>query len=112
MGTTIPKLIVQDSVAVSQDPKVKVTLSQPNGDALGPVTGVEPSPGIKEPVLEDRISRNVIARWAQKDEKGGGRGGARGDGVLEWVITDLEDSVDLNLALDVTTPANINFVDI
>ncbi|KAF8316908.1 hypothetical protein DL93DRAFT_2166000 [Clavulina sp. PMI_390] len=111
MGTIIPRLIVQDSVAVSQDAKVKVTLSQPNGDALGPVTCVEPSPGVKEPVLEDRISRNVIARWAQKDEKGSGRGGARGDGVLEWVITDLEDSVDLFLALEVTCPADTNLVD-
>ncbi|KAF8316905.1 hypothetical protein DL93DRAFT_2077728 [Clavulina sp. PMI_390] len=116
MGTAIPRLIVQDSVPVSEDAKVKVTMSQPNGDALGPVTGVEASetesPTVKQPALEDQISKNVIARWAQKDKEGGGRGGARGDGVIEWVITDLEDSVDLHLALEVTAPADTGFIDV
>ncbi|KAF8313123.1 hypothetical protein DL93DRAFT_2097955 [Clavulina sp. PMI_390] len=130
-NTAIVKLVVQDRVPMSEDSRIKVTISQPNEGAIGPAAGIPAeesgataaSSGTarslkaamastsKDKVLVDQISNNVLARWAQKEEEGGGSGGARGDGVIEWIITDLKDSVDLNLAFEVTCPADVRFVD-
>ncbi|KAF8315712.1 hypothetical protein DL93DRAFT_2166671 [Clavulina sp. PMI_390] len=115
-STAIAKLVVQDRAPVSEDATIKVTVSQPNEGALGPVTGVvarevSPTTSIKEQVWVDQISKNVVARWAQKDEEDGGSGGARGDGVIEWIVSDLKDSLDLHLAYEVTCAPGTRFVD-
>ncbi|KAF8315709.1 hypothetical protein DL93DRAFT_2166668 [Clavulina sp. PMI_390] len=112
----IAKLVVQDRVPVSEDANITVTLSQPNEAALGPATGVvakevSPTTSIKEQLWVDQISKNVVARWAQKDEEDGGSGGARGDGVIEWIVSDLKDSLDLHLAYEVTCAPGTRFVD-
>ena len=49
------------------------------------------------------VDKNVLARWAQKHE-GGGSGGAKGDGVIEWIATDLHGTLDLNLAYEIASP--------
>ncbi|KAF8319063.1 hypothetical protein DL93DRAFT_2164756 [Clavulina sp. PMI_390] len=115
-STVIAKLIVRDRVPVSEDANIKVTLLQPSEGALGPVTGLiakeaNTSASAKGQQAVDHISKNVIARWAQKEENGGGSGGARGDGVIEWIVSDLKDSLDLLLAFEVTHPSDIRVVD-
>ncbi|KAF8313124.1 hypothetical protein DL93DRAFT_2168060 [Clavulina sp. PMI_390] len=130
-NTAIGKMVVHERVPVSEDARIKVLVLQPSEAAIGPVTGMPPEdlsagsrvssrfmtvvedpPKVKPPsTLVARISNNVSARWAQKEEEGGGSGGARGDGVLEWIIHDLQDSVDLNLTFEVTCPSDVRFVD-
>ncbi|KAF8319062.1 hypothetical protein DL93DRAFT_2164755 [Clavulina sp. PMI_390] len=115
-SSAISRLVVQDRVPVSEDANIKVTLLQPSETALGPVTGLlakdsSTAGSAKEPQLVDQISKDVMARWAQKEEEGSGSGGARGDGVIEWIVTDLKDSVDLHLAFDVARPSDVSVVD-
>jgi len=117
--TSISRLIVQDRVPVSEDTMIKVAVLKPSEKAIGPVTGqtggavagsVSKS-GVPTPTLVQNVDKDVIARWAQKDDENGGSGGARGDGVVEWIVSDLRDTVDIELAYEITTPADVRWAD-
>ncbi|KAF8324095.1 hypothetical protein DL93DRAFT_2070366 [Clavulina sp. PMI_390] len=122
----VSRLIVHDQVPVSEDSKLKVTVQQPNEKGLGPlnpsasvlagsaggtvtsVSAVKGSGG-SEATLTANVAKNVVARWAQKSEEKGGSGGAKGDGVIEWICTDLTDTVDLELVYDVSAPSDMRW---
>lgn len=126
-AASIARLVVQDRIPVSEDSRIKVAVHQPSEKAIGPVAG----PGSSshggasnssslgasalsknaDQVLVEKISKNVVARWAQKEEEDGGSGGARGDGVIEWIATELTDTLDLNLSYDVSAPIDVRWVD-
>ncbi|KAF8310769.1 hypothetical protein DL93DRAFT_2230081 [Clavulina sp. PMI_390] len=102
---SISTLVVKDRVPVSENADIQVTLLHPSADALGPVTGAAAKESalmehVGEPEPVDHISKNVIARWACK-----------GDGMIEWVVTDLHDSVDLHIAFEVACPPGIHIID-
>ncbi|KAF8324088.1 hypothetical protein DL93DRAFT_2092711 [Clavulina sp. PMI_390] len=124
----VPRLIVQDQVPVSEDSKVKITVLQPNEKGLGPLnpsaasamaggagsgasvtstSSLKGSPGGSEATLTTNVSKNVIARWAQKSDEKGGSGGSKGDGIIEWICTDLLDTVDLELAHELSAPIDL-----
>lgn len=120
--TSIARLVVQDRVPVSEDATIKVAVLKPSEKAIGPVTGqtdgaVASSISAKTtgklggPTMVENIDKNLIARWAQKDDENGGSGGARGDGVVEWIASDLRDTLDIELAYEITVPTNVRWVD-
>lgn len=108
---SIGRLVVQDRIPVSEDSRIKVNLFQPAEKALGPVGGTTGSSSLASEGMTDKISKNVLARWGQKEEENGGSGGSRGDGVIEWIVSDLKDSVDLHLTYDISAPADVRWVD-
>lgn len=123
-ATSIGRLIVQDRVPVSEDARIKVSVLQPPESALGPVSGPfsdskavsslvggSSSKGTAGQTMWANVDKNVLARWAQKDEEGGGSGGAKGDGVIEWIATDLRETLDLNLAYEIGAPVDVRWTD-
>lgn len=121
--TSIGRLVVQDRVPVSEDATIKVAVLKPMEKAIGPVTGqtggmVAGTLSAKTvgksgvPTLVETIEQNLIARWAQKEDEDGGSGGARGDGVIEWIVSDLRDTVDIELAYEITAPAGVRWADV
>ncbi|KAF8324105.1 hypothetical protein DL93DRAFT_97592 [Clavulina sp. PMI_390] len=125
----VSRLIVQDQVPVSEDSKLKVIVQQPSEKGLGPLhpsatnasgggagsggtvtsTSSAMSSGGSEATLTANVAKNVVARWAQKSEEKGGSGGAKGDGVIEWICSDLTDTVDLELVYDVSAPSDMRW---
>ncbi|KAF8324090.1 hypothetical protein DL93DRAFT_96034 [Clavulina sp. PMI_390] len=125
----VSRLIVQDQVPVSEDSKLKVTAQQPSEKGLGALNpsatsmaGVTPSGASvtsasltkvstsgSDATLTASVAKNVVARWAQKSDEKGGSGGSKGDGVVEWVCTDLLDTVDLELVYDISAPADMRW---
>lgn len=111
----VGRLIVQDQVPLSEDSRLKVIVHQPLEKALGPVTGpsnlstVSIGKSSSELTLVAPVRKNVVARWAQKSDEIGGSGGSRQDGILEWVCTDLTDTVDLDLVYDVSAPNDLKW---
>lgn len=122
-ATNISRLIVQDRVPLSEDARVKVLIQQPSEKSIGPVSGVLSSSNgssirgtglgkaSSDQVLIDKVGANTIARWVQKEEEHGGSGGSRGDGTIEWVSTDLKDTLELHLAYEISTPSDVRWVD-
>jgi hypothetical protein len=123
-ATSIGRLIVQDRVPVSEDARIKVSVLQPPGSALGPAgpsSDSKPtnsligsssfSKGSAGQTMWANIGPNVLARWAQKDEEDRGSGGAKGDGTIEWIATDLVETLDLNLAYEIVAPVNVRWTD-
>ena len=114
-ATSIGRLIVQDRVPVSEDSRIKVSVMQPPESGLGPVSGPPGDSKLasssKKQTLWANVDENVVARWAQKDEEGGGTGGARGDGIIEWIVTDLRETLDLNLAYEIAAPVEVRWTD-
>ncbi|KAF8324086.1 hypothetical protein DL93DRAFT_2162173 [Clavulina sp. PMI_390] len=112
LGRPVPRLIVQDQVPVSENSKLKVTMHQPGEKGLGPLNplaattslGASAATSAAGATLTANIAGNVDARWAQKSDEKRGSGGSRGDGVIEWICTDLLDTVDLELLYDVSAP--------
>lgn len=103
---------------LSEDSRLKVVVQQPPEKAIGFVVGpsgistLGASPSFKttgEQTLNAHVGKNVIARWAQKSDEKGGSGGSRQDGLIEWVCTDLLDTVDLDLEYDVSAPADLKW---
>ncbi|KAF8324108.1 hypothetical protein DL93DRAFT_2176637 [Clavulina sp. PMI_390] len=124
----VSRLIVQDQVPVSEDSKLKVMVQQPNEKGLGPLNPsannaaggagsggtvtsatLAKGSGGSEATLTANVAKNVVARWAQKSEEKGGSGGAKGDGVIEWICNDLLDTVDLELVYDVSAPSDMRW---
>jgi len=102
--TAISRLIVKDQVPTSENAQIKVRLIDPNEKQIGPM---DPSPTNRSTPLVSRAQTNggIVARWAQKNEDG--TGGPKGDGVIEWVCTDVGEELDINLAYEVSAPQNV-----
>ena len=113
---SISRLVVKDHVPLSEDERIKVVVTQPPERALGPAV---PSPsrtltsgaGIAE-TLTAQVQKNLVARWAQKDEENGGSGGSKEDGVLEWIGTDVMDTLDIELAYEVVAPTDVQWANV
>lgn len=119
-SSPVGRLIVQDQVPLAEDSRLKVMVHQPLEKALGPVAGPSNvstssigSSGLvksaSELTLLAPVKKNIVARWAQKSDEKGGSGGSRQDGIIEWVCTDLMDTVDLELVYDVSAPADLKW---
>lgn len=115
-AASIARLVIQDRVPVSEDSRIKVTVLKPSEKAIGSVAPPTASGGqtvgsitakSADQTLVEKISNNVIARWAQKNEESGGSGGSRGDGAVEWIATDLRDTLDLHLEYEVAAPTDV-----
>lgn len=108
---SIPRLVLQDQVPVSEDERIKVILVKPSGEALGPIVPpVSMFPDTKRetaPTMVANVKPGVIARWSQKSDKGGGSGGTKGDGILEWICEDVKDELDVELVWDVSAPEGL-----
>jgi len=114
----LSRLIVKDRVAISQDSRLRVSLIQPSEKDVGPSTlplSSVPSGSISISKSSSneasssktqlaQISKGVTARWAQKYEDGGGWGGAKGDGIIEWICSDVVGTLDLDLISEVSAP--------
>lgn len=113
----ITRLVVQDQVPISEDSRIKVVVQQPLEKAIGPVHGPSNlgstigSSGMvwSEQTMVAQIEKGIVARWAQKSDEKGGSGGSKGDGVLEWICSDLQDTVDLELCYEVSSPAEVEW---
>ena len=85
---------------------LNVTFNPPGDSNL-----VSSSKGSTKQTLWRNVDENVVARWAQKGEEDGGIGGARGDGIIEWIVTDLRETLDLNLAYEIAAPVDVRWTD-
>jgi len=56
--------------------------------------------------LVAQVDKGVAARWAQKKDEEGGSGGSKGDGIIEWVCSDVKSgtTLDLELGYEVAAP--------
>lgn len=115
------RLIVKDQVPISHDPELQVSLVQPSEKDIGsPNVYTYVSSGlsfssssgraVSVPKSDGRtqaaqINKSVIVRWAQKYEEDGGWGGANGDGILEWICSQVKGTLDLEHVCEVSTPA-------
>ncbi|KAF9516192.1 hypothetical protein BS47DRAFT_1442695 [Hydnum rufescens UP504] len=102
--TAISRLIVKDQVPTSENARIKVLLIDPNEKQIGPM---DPSSTNQSTPFVSRaqINDGIVARWAQKKEDG--TGGPKGDGIIEWVCTDVGEELDINLAYEVSAPQNV-----
>jgi hypothetical protein len=116
----IPRLVIKDQVPLSEDARIKVTVQQPpekvlgsSGSASSQLQGRDgngsSTDATRRQSLVGEVQKGLIARWAQKKEENGGSGGPKGDGVIEWVCTDLEDSLDVELAYEVSAPHDLRW---
>ncbi|KAF8332765.1 uncharacterized protein EI90DRAFT_2971572 [Cantharellus anzutake] len=109
--SSLSRLVVREQVPNSEDSRIKVTVLQPEERYIG-----APSQGYatakynsastqNAETLVHTVRKGVVAQWAQKKEDDfGGTGGARGDGVIEWLCSDVESSMDLELEYEVSAP--------
>lgn len=114
--SSVTRLVVQDQVPLSEDSRLKITVHQPLERLIGLATGpggagstVSSIKGAAEPTLVAPVAKNIVARWAQKSDEKGGSGGSRQDGVIEWICTDLEDTVDLELVYEVSALVDVKW---
>ncbi len=112
----LPRLVVQDRVPNSEDSRIKVTLLQPDEKFIGaPSNSYTASANksvssVNTEKLSHAVQKGVRAQWAQKNyEEIEGTGGARGDGVIEWICTGLESSVNLDLEYEVSSPYGVRW---
>jgi len=113
-SSTIYRLIVRDQVPNSEDSRVKVTVIKPDEKFIGApsqsysISGSGASSGNER--LHYVVQKGVVAQWAQKNEdESGGSGGARGDGVIEWICSELEAVLDLELEYEVSVPPGLSW---
>lgn len=105
--TTISRLIVRDQVPISEDARIKVSLIDPNEKQIGPMdSSAQSSAGLSNQAVS-RGQPAVVARWAQKNEDG--TGGPKGDGVIEWICTDVGEQLDINLSYEISAPQNLRW---
>lgn len=109
--TPIGSLIVQDQVPLSEDARIIVKVLQPPEKALGPVDGPSGNSDVAR-TLTAKVDKNIVARWAQKSDENGGSGGSRGDGVIEWICSELSEPVDLELVYEISTPLRMRLAGI
>ena len=121
-ATSIARLVVKDHVPLSEDARIKVVVTQPPEKALGPAVpssspalasssiGPGGAKGVDTRIAQ--VHKNVVARWAQKDEENGGSGGSKEDGVLEWIGTDIKDTLDIELAYEIVAPADVPWANV
>ncbi|KAF9517235.1 hypothetical protein BS47DRAFT_1314494 [Hydnum rufescens UP504] len=102
--TTISRLIVKDQVPTSENARIKVLLTDPNEKQIGPMDPASTNQSTPF-VSRAQINDGIVARWAQKNEDG--TGGPKGDGIIEWVCTDVGEELDINLAYEVSAPQNV-----
>jgi hypothetical protein len=122
-STSIARLVVRDLVPLSEDARIKLTMISPPEKAIGPAVpsvvnasgsgaiGTFKGADVAE-TLTAQIEKGVVARWAQKDDEGGGSGGSREDGVIEWIGTDIKDVLNLELVYEVTAPADLAWTNV
>lgn len=113
-AASINRLVVQDRVPLSEDSRIKVVTLSPPEKAIGPATGSSGSgtigaTGVTNQTLVAQVAKDIIARWAQKSDEKGGSGGSRADGILEWICTDLLDTVDLELVHEISAPLDLEW---
>lgn len=115
-AASISRLVVQDRVPLSEDSRIKVVVLSPHEKALGPATGPTSSnggsigaAGVVSQTLVAQVAKDIIARWAQKSDEKGGSGGSRQDGILEWICTDLLDTVELELVYEISAPLDLEW---
>lgn len=114
----LSRLIVKDQVPISQDSRLRVSLIQPSEKDVGPpnlppsslpsgsisISKSSSSEASSSKTQLAQISKGVTARWAQKHEDGGGWGGAKGDGIIEWICSDVVGTLDVDLISEVSAP--------
>jgi hypothetical protein len=123
--TTISRLIIKDQVPTSEDERIKVTVVEPSEKQMGPMGSSPASSSADQQASSRAVSRAltfsaldrgngnsnsngiVVARWAQKNEDG--TGGPKGDGIIEWVCTDVGDELDINLSYEVSVPQGLRW---
>lgn len=118
--TTVNRLIVKDQVPLSEDSRIVVTVTKPSDKIIGPpdasnsmvgtISKASSSGSGETSTLVQEIQRGVIARWAQKNEDAGGTGGSKGDGVVEWICSDVGKALDLDLEYEVSAPHDVRWV--
>ena len=117
-SSPIARLIVQDQVPLSEDSRLKVVVVQPPEKAIGPLASYSgtstaganaSAKANSEQTLVAQVANNIVARWAQKSDEKGGSGGSRQDGIIEWVCTDVPDTIDLDLVYDVSAPTDLKW---
>ena len=130
--TSIRRLIVRDQVPLSQDERIQVTLVNPSETMMGSPFGpsdVDDSVTTKSTTSRTQEkgtttqSTSIVPRWAQKD---GNSGGPKGNGILEWVCTDIPSSantvaatpskggskpgvLNIDLEYEITTPQGVKW---
>jgi hypothetical protein len=104
--TRIGSLVVRDQVPLSEDSRIIVKVLQPPEKALGPVDGPSGNSNVAR-TLTVQVDKNIVARWAQKSDEKGGSGGSRGDGVIEWICSELRESLDLELVYEISAPVRM-----
>lgn len=108
---SIPRLVLQDQVPVSEDERIKVIVINPSGEAVGPIVPpISMFPDVKkdvDPTLVANVRPGITARWSQKSDEGKGSGGTKGDGVLEWICEDVKDELDVELMWNVSAPEGL-----
>ena len=113
--SSLSRIVVQDQVPNSEDSRIKVRLLQPDEKSIGAPSNGYAAAGSKSSAnietLSYAVQKGVTAQWAQKNyEEIEGTGGARGDGVIEWICTNLEWSANLDLEYEVSGPHGLRWV--
>ncbi len=113
-SSTISRLIVRDQVPNSEDSQIKVTVIKPDEKLIGAPSQSYSISGNGAGSSNERlchvVQEGVVAQWAQKNEdESGGSGGARGDGVIEWICSELEAVLDLELEYEVSVPQGLSW---
>lgn len=109
-ATPIARLVIRDHVPISQEARFGVNVIKPSD--LGPLVTDSTAKMEHGRTLTSRISGEVVARWAQRNEEDGESGGSKGDGVIEWICSALKDKVDVELAWEVLTPHDMDWVSV
>ncbi|KAF8332766.1 uncharacterized protein EI90DRAFT_3054326 [Cantharellus anzutake] len=118
--SAISRLIVRDQIPNSQDSRIKVSVVNPDEKLIGAPSQSYSIPGGTgansgstnglEEKLHYTLQNGVIAQWAQKHEDvSGGYGGAKGDGIIEWICSDVEAVLDLELEYEVSAPQGLDW---
>lgn len=114
----VSRLVVQDQVPISEDSRIRVVVQKPSEKAIGHVHGPTANSGSSagssgllhaDQTMIAQVGERIVARWVQKSDEKSGSGGSKGDGVLEWICSDLRDSVDLELCYEVSSPADVEW---
>lgn len=93
---------------VNEHPNISDATSSSTVSSSGPVR--RSSASINK-TLFAQISKNLVARWAQKSDEKEGSGGSRQDGVIEWVCSNVApaESLDLELVYDISAPVDLEW---
>lgn len=79
-----------------------------------PSAGVPLSRTSSATAVSPKAERNVLVRWAQKDDDAGtaSESSPRGDGVIEWIGVNIRDTLELELAYQIVAPIDVLWVDL